>query len=890
MIVEDYLGERRLEHVVDHIVAAEGVVAGIAAPIQMGESFLGVLYAFNRRPTAFAPEDLDTLTLIANLAALEITRSRMQAHLQRTGEELERRVAERTRALSDANAQLRRAIEEHHRTGEALRRSEERFREMAAHIQEVFWLFDWENRRVIYASPAYEAIWGRPVADLLEGAAGWEASIHPDDREAAAASFQRIVATGQGESWAYRILRPDGTLRWIQDRGVAIRDADGRIRRIAGIAEDVTAREAAEMELARRRKFLESVLHQAPDAIVTLDARNRVRDWNPGAERLFGYTREEAEGRSLDDLVARDAEAREAAAITARVLSGETLQPLETQRYRKDGTPVSVIASGAPILVGGELQGVLALYTDITALKRTEAALRESEERFRAVYEGIPDPVAVSRLEDSLCVDVNEAFVRVSGYARHEAVGRPATELGIWTKDEDRERLLNEFHLFREVKNLEAEFRCKDGRVLTGLISARPLTLNGQPHLLSITRDITQLKTAQAEKQRLETQLVQAQKLEAIGTLAGGIAHDFNNLLMGIQGRCSLMQSEIGPHDAFQEHLQGIEAYVRSATDLTRQLLGFARGGKYEVQAVDLNRLLENSASMFGRTRKEIRLHTRLEPALWTVEVDRGQMEQVLLNLMVNAWQAMPGGGDLYLSTDNTHLDEAAADPLGLAAGRYVTVTVTDTGVGMDEATRRRIFDPFFTTKEMGRGTGLGLASAFGIVKSHGGGIGAVSQKGQGSTFTIHLPAVDKPVVNLSEAARALARGSETVLLVDDEPMILEVGRRMLEKMGYRVLTAAGGREALALFGQDPRAVHLVVLDMIMPGMGGSETFDQLKAVDPRVRVLLSSGYSVDGQAGAILRRGCCGFLQKPFNLMEFSRKLREVLDAPPPAETPPGL
>jgi two-component system cell cycle sensor histidine kinase/response regulator CckA len=414
---------------------------------------------------------------------------------------------------------------------------------------------------------------------------------------------------------------------------------------------------------------------------------------------------------------------------------------------------------------------------------------------------------------------------------------------------------------------------------ITGLVSAKVFTLQQAPHAIVITRDISQLKTADQERKKLEAQLRHAHKMEAIGTLAGGIAHDFNNLLMGIQGRNSLMLTDTPAHHPHHEHLQGIEAYVRSAVDLTRQLLGFARGGKYEVRPINLNDLVADSARMFGRTHKELRIQTALDPDLKAVEVDPGQIEQVLLNLYVNAWQAMPTGGDLYLKTANISFSLDDIPPVNLTPNAYVKVSVTDTGRGMDAATRERIFEPFFTTREMGRGTGLGLASVFGILRNHGGQITVHSEKGRGTTFHIYLPVSEKSIPQTKTVGNDILPGSETILLVDDESMILEVGQKLLEKLGYKVKTASSGSMAIEIYHQERAAIGLVVLDMVMPTMGGGQTYDTLKSMNPDIRVLLSSGYSLNGQAADILRRGCRGFIQKPFDLGALSRKLREVLD-----------
>ncbi|MBU1161668.1 MAG: response regulator, partial [Proteobacteria bacterium] len=364
-----------------------------------------------------------------------------------------------------------------------------------------------------------------------------------------------------------------------------------------------------------------------------------------------------------------------------------------------------------------------------------------------------------------------------------------------------------------------------------------------------------------------------------IGTLAGGIAHDFNNLLMGIQGRTSLMMADL---DSFQpqfEHLKWIEEYVKSAANLTRQLLAFARGGKYEVKPTDLNDLIKKSAEMFGRTKKEITIHRKIQKNIWPVEVDRSQIEQVMLNLYVNAWQSMPGGGEIYLETGNVILDDNYTRPYSIAPGKYVKVSVTDTGAGIEKDAQERIFDPFFTTKEMGRGTGLGLASAYGIIKNHGGYIDVYSEKGKGATFIICLPATEKEVATEKKIIHDILKGTETILLVDDEYIIVDVGKQMLEKMGYKVLIAKSGKAAVALYTANKDEIDMLILDMVMPEIGGGDTYDRLKEINPDIKVLLSSGYSIDGQAAKILDRGCNGFIQKPFNMKDMSQKIREILD-----------
>jgi two-component system, cell cycle sensor histidine kinase and response regulator CckA len=528
------------------------------------------------------------------------------------------------------------------------------------------------------------------------------------------------------------------------------------------------------------------------------------------------------------------------------------------------------------------LFAIFGSHVQYTLSKRRQAdeALRESEEKYRTILESIEEGYFETDLAGNLTF-FNNPFCRIVGYPPNQLMGMDTRQYTTPETAARMDRLAEKLRENRIPENVADYDVIRDGgdKVMLELSYSLREDPEGRPiGFRGVLRDVSERKKAEEEKHKLENQLQQAQKMESIGTLAGGIAHDFNNILMGIQGNASLMLLKINSEHPNYEKIKNIEQYVQNGTALTKQLLGFARRGKYIVKATDLNEIIDKSSSLFARTRKEIRVHTNLFAAIWSAEVDRGQIEQVLLNLYVNAWQAMPDGGDLYLHTENIILDGSYVKPYKVEPGRYVKISITDTGVGIDAETQKRIFEPFFTTKEMGRGTGLGLASVYGIIKSHGGYINVYSELGQGTTFTIYLPASGKEAMEDEAASAPIIKGTGTILLIDDEKMILEVGRELLEELGYTVLPVMGGQQAIEIFEQNQDKVDLIIMDMIMPGMSGSETFDRLKEIKPEAKILLSSGYSIDAQATKILRRGCDGFIQKPFNMNQLAEKIQRIL------------
>ena len=420
---------------------------------------------------------------------------------------------------------------------------------------------------------------------------------------------------------------------------------------------------------------------------------------------------------------------------------------------------------------------------------------------------------------------------------------------------------------------------------------SRPLELNGRQIVIRSfpvkgEADTTILLITDVTDQRdLEYQLQHVRRMDAIGNLAGGIAHNFNNLLMGIQGNVSILIQDKKMGDPGYDELAGIERCIDSGAKLTRQLLSFAKGGRYSLGLEDVNDIVEKSSSMFARTRKEIHVEQHLEEDLVMAEADAAQIELALMDLYVNAWHAMSNGGTLTVSTANIILNDSFVKPYNLAPGSYLKISVADTGSGMDEKSIERIFEPFYTTRPMGEGTGLGLASVFGIIKKHKGIITVDSQVGRGTTFSIYLPAArilqrpkeaEKPRV-VSSGKRP-EKGSGTILVVDDEEYILNADKAMLNELGYEVLLANGGKEALRVFDENKDRINLLILDLIMPDLSGEIVYDRIKSLRPDIRVILSSGYSIEGQAESILKRGCDGFIQKPYNLNQLAQKIKQIL------------
>ncbi|MFC1828969.1 PAS domain S-box protein, partial [Thermodesulfobacteriota bacterium] len=612
----------------------------------------------------------------------------------------------------------------------------------------------------------------------------------------------------------------------------------------------------------------------------TVGPKGKFIEANPAIVRLFGYdSREEFLQVNVSDLYENPDDRKK---YNEKMIQNGAVINTEEQLRKKDGTPF--IASISAVTVkdeNGEVKYYDGVVEDITERKLFETTLQESEEKYRNILESIEEGYFEVDLAGNFTL-VNDALCKYLGYPREELLGMNNRDITSPETAKNIYRIFNQvYETGTPAKISEFEFFAKNGENRFYELSASLIrNRGGNPSgFRGLARDTTERQAAEVEKKKLEIQLQQAQKMEAVGTLAGGVAHDFNNLLMGIQGRVSLMSTDVETSHPHAEHLKGIEDYVNSAADLTRQLLGFARGGKYEINVVDLNNLIQNQNRLFARTSKEIDIREKFEKNLWTTAVDQGQIEQMLLNMYLNAWQAMPGGGEMYIRTENVIIDESYVQPYEIKPGNYVKISITDTGIGMDAATQQRIFEPFFTTKDMGRGTGLGLASAYGIIKNHDGFVNVYSEKGEGTTFTIYLPATDKAPLKEKHPPRKTLEGSETVLLVDDEDIIIEVGRAIIESLGYTVLIAAGGEEAVDIYRKSADKIDIVVLDMIMPGMGGGEVYDRLKEINPNIKVLLSSGYSINGQATKILERGCDGFIQKPFNIMDLSIRIREILD-----------
>jgi PAS domain S-box-containing protein len=511
-----------------------------------------------------------------------------------------------------------------------------------------------------------------------------------------------------------------------------------------------------------------------------------------------------------------------------------------------------------------------------TKLRQQHEHLRASEERFSKAFYASPVPMSIVTYQDGCYLDVNESFLRNSGYTREEIIGRTTTELGIYAIPGERDRLRRVLEGHGVILNLEVHRRIKSGEVRVGLTSSELITLNGERCILTTTNDIT-------DRKQLEEQLVQAQKMEAIGRLAGGIAHDFNNLLTAIIGYSQLLLRRAPADDPSRQELEEIQKAGERAATLTGQLLAFSRRQVLQPKILDLNMVIADIGKMLQRLiGEDVELRTHFDLRIGLAKADPGQVEQVVMNLAVNARDAMPHGGKLTIETANAYLDESyAGQHAEVQPGPYIMLAMSDTGTGMDKQTQARIFEPFFTTKEQGKGTGLGLSTVYGIVRQSGGHISVYSEPGRGTTFKVYLPQANEscPARDPLAPAPELLSGTETVLIVEDEDAVRQLTQQVLKANGYTVLEASNPNDALGLAASFREQIHLLISDVVMPGMNGGALVSHLSQLRPTTRVLYISGYAED----AIVQHGILDsgtpFLPKPFTPDGLLRKVRKVLD-----------
>ena len=769
---------------------------------------------------------------------------------------------------------IARDVTDRRRVEEALRESEEEYRLLFENVHDVVCVLDPELR-LVRVSPSVEQVLGYRPAELVGRTVAEAGIVAPVSLEALARDAAAVLAGAHVPLTSYDLLARDGTIRTVEVNGEPF-VRDGAVLGIIAVARDVSDRLAAQAALRESEEKYRHLFANVTDVVYAFDTELRILSISPSVERILGYTPDEIVGRRFQDIELVSPDYTGAVHIdAARALAGERVESSTYEFVAKDGARRYGEVSIAPLVRDGGFVAAVAVARDITDRVETEHALRESESNYRAIFDGAREGIVVIDPDTGAILDVNAMICELFGYRREEfrllSLGDLSQGQPPFSEAEALERVRRA--AAGQPQLFEWLARARDGRCFWNEVSLHRATIGGVERLLAFARDID-------ERKQLEGQMRRLQKLDAIGRLAGGIAHDFNNTLTALDGYADLALVHLDPTHPAAAELDEIRGLVRRAAGLTRQLLAFSRRQILQPVPLYLNDVVRGMEGMLRRLLGEhIGLVCTLDPNLGTIEADPGQLEQVILNLAVNAHDAMPDGGSLSLETTNVDLGPERA-PIGVEPGPYVALTIRDTGCGMDPETRSHIFEPFFTTKPAGEGTGLGLATVYGIVTQSGGHIQVDSEPGRGTTIHVCLPRSHGSVEAEAEPSRTpapQARG-ETVLVVEDDAGVRDTIRSTLTRLGYTVLEAADPADALRLCGTREGAIGLVICDLVLPEVRGPELAERLTALRPTLRVLYISGYS-DGAApgGTPLPHGA-PFLERPFSADSLAHKVAALL------------
>lgn len=817
----------------------------------------------------------------ARSVRLRLEKDSLLQSLRESGDRLENRVQERTKELSSVNQALRHEIDERARAEESQRKSEEKYRLVVDHAQES--IFIAQEGLIRFVNPKTCDMLAYSESELLFQP--FTTFIHPEDRDMVYENHMRRLRGEQlAERYGFRVMHKTGSVRWVEISSVRIQWEERPAALV--FMTDVTIRREAEEALVQSEERYRNFFDTCRDAVFMTTADGRFDEVNDAALEMLGYEPTERPLLLEQPVSAIYGHAFERAAHIEVVSHLGFSKEYPVQLRKKDGSLVdTLITTVARKNEAGKIVGFQGTVRDVTDRKRAETALRESEQRFRTLLEDVSSVPVLGYDEKRMVVFWNSASEKLFGFSKQEALGKQLEDLII--PQHMRAAVINAVnHWISKSERIapgEVELMRKDGSIVP--VYANHVMLEnprGGKEMYCVYLDLSKLKKAEEERFALRSQLGEAQKMEAIGTLASGIAHDFNNLLQVTLGFSELLLDGKTKNDRDYDELQKIHTAARSGAELVQNLLTFCRKVEPQLVTMSLNQQIVRVEKLLFRTiPKMIDIRLELAGDLHPVSADPIRMEQVLMNLAVNARDAMPEGGTLTIATENVTFDAAYCKNHPKAKeGPHVMLSVSDTGQGMEPEILEHIFEPFFTTKELGRGTGLGLAMVYGIVVQHGGHVTCSSEKGHGTRFQLYFPATlpePEPAAEPSEIMPAF--GTETVLLVDDEDMVRELGERILRKGGYSVLTATNGNQALEVYAEARDSINLVVLDLIMPGMGGKDCLQALLALDPGLRVLIASGLGSDGAGSEYRRLGARGFVAKPFRLRELLRQVRKVLD-----------